>query len=177
MRKPGYSVALLLLLLGGLGSACSSDPAERPVRQLGQQRPALEKRVALREQQPETKQLAQPDWAKELQLFYQADINKPALRGAYAVQTTDSAGLTRRTFRRLPDVEHQVVELSVLQAGPVVRELHATLSQDNPLFFSGKAFRLRFGADGVLSSYEVQGRQKLVAFDTTRYSASARVLR
>ncbi|MCC3160748.1 hypothetical protein LJ737_26160 [Hymenobacter sp. 15J16-1T3B] len=187
--------ALILLLGSGVGAACSSGgaderPARRPagyfdtqglldaqVKQLQDQHPGLEKRVVLRGGAPETETLAQPDWAHELQLFYQADINKPALRGAYQVQTTDSAGLTRRTFRRLPEVDHPVTEMTVLQAGPTVRELRATVDQQNPLFFSGKQLRLRFGEDGTLSSYQVLGQQKLVGFDTTRYTANARVIR
>ncbi|UYZ58290.1 hypothetical protein [Hymenobacter latericus] len=182
------------LLLLGCSAACSSDPSERParqpagyfdvvglldaqVKQLQAKSPALQKRVVLRNGKPETTRLASPNWANELQLFYQADINKPALRGAYQESSTDSAGLTRRTYRRRPDVDHPVTELTVLQAGPVLRELTATVSQDNPLFFSGKQFRMRFGADGGLSSYEVRGQQKLVAFDTTRYQASGQVVR
>ncbi|OON71067.1 hypothetical protein [Hymenobacter sp. CRA2] len=191
------AAALILLLGGGVGAACSSGgddigarPARRPagyfdtqtllnaqVQRLQRQRPALEKRVMLRDALPETAKLPQPDWARELQLFYQADINKPALRGAYQVLTSDSAGFTRRIFRRLPEVDHPVLALEVVQDDSVVRELRATLEQRNPLFFSGKKLQLRFGADGLLSDYEVQGRQKLVGFDTTRYVSSARVLR
>ncbi|KAA9333080.1 hypothetical protein F0P96_08845 [Hymenobacter busanensis] len=180
----------------GLGlTACSGDgasdrPARRPagyfdvpalldaqVKQLQAQHPRLKKQVALRNGQTETAQLADVNWSNELQLFYQADINKPALRGAYQVQTADSAGLTRRTFRRQPEVDHPVIEMTVLQAGNTVRELRASLSQNNPLFFSGKRLRLRFGADGQLTDYQVRGSQKLVVFDSTRYLASGRVLR
>ncbi|GAB2944552.1 hypothetical protein GCM10027048_06720 [Hymenobacter coalescens] len=200
MRKPrpyrAAQAALILLLGSGVGAACSSggDSGERPARrpagyfdtpalldaqisQLQQRRPALQKHVTLRGGTTETAQLTQPNWADELQLFYQADINKPALRGAYEVVSTDSAGLTQRTFRRRPDVDHSVVELSVTQAGSVVRELRATVQQDNPLFFSGKQLRLRFGPDGALSSYQVLGQQKLIGFDTTRYGAQGQVLR
>ena len=194
LRSFRAAQAALILLVGGVGAACSSDPAERPARrpagyfdapalldaqikQLRQQQPALEKQAQLRDGQQETARLAQPKWEDELQLFYQADINKPALRGAYQVQTTDSAGFTQRTFRRLPDVDHPVTLLTVVQAGTTVRELRATVDQNNPLFFSGKRLRLRFGPDGTLSNYEVLGRQKLVGFDTTRYVARGRVLR
>ncbi|WP_149867239.1 hypothetical protein [Solirubrum puertoriconensis] len=194
MRKGSFLIQMAALLLLGCSAACSSDPSERParqpagyfdvvglldaqVKQLQQQGPILQKRVVLRNNQPETSRLTAPNWANELQLFYQADINKPALRGAYQESATDSAGLTRRIFRRRPEVDHPVTELTVLQAGPVVRELTATVSQDNPLFFSGKQFRMRFGTDGSLSSYEVRGQQKLVAFDTTRYLANGQVVR
>ncbi|RAK62704.1 hypothetical protein [Hymenobacter edaphi] len=194
LRPYRAAQAALILLIGGVGAACSSGADERPARRpagyfdtqglldaqvqrLQAQHPGLEKRVSLRGSTPETQTLARPDWAHELQLFYQADINKPALRGAYQMQTTDSAGLTRRTFRRLPDVDHPVTEMTVLQAGPTVRELRATVDQENPLFFSGKQLRLRFAADGTLSSYQVLGQQKLVGFDTTRYVARGRVLR
>ncbi|WP_400192922.1 hypothetical protein [Hymenobacter sp. B81] len=176
-------------------SACSGEPADRPARrpagyfdtvglldaqikQLQAQRLGLEKAVVLRDGQTETRQLRQVNWANELELFYQADINKPALRGAYKqTSAADSTGLTRQTFRRRPNVEHPVLELSVLRAGATVRELQARISQDNALFFSGKQLALRFGPDGLLTDYQVRGSQKLVVFDSTRYAARARVLR
>ncbi|GAA4391139.1 hypothetical protein [Hymenobacter koreensis] len=191
--RAGFRRWLGLAVLGLMLAGCSGkDPAERPARrpagyfdtqallntQLQRLKGAtLEKQVALRNGQTETRQLTGVNWANELQLFYQADINKPALRGAYDVATTDSAGLKRRVFRRRPEVDHPVIEMAVLEAGPVVRELRASISQDNPLFFSGKQLRMRFGADGLLTDYRVIGTQKLVVFDSTRYAARGRVLR
>ena len=97
------------LALGGCGDGPTApDPAApgapRPVgpyfdvrglldaqvQQLTARHPGVTKHVALRGGAPETVQVPQVKWADELQIFYQADINKAALRGAYAV---DSASL------------------------------------------------------------------------------------
>ena len=66
--------------------------------QLNQHRPVVEKQVLLRDGEQETSRVAQTDWAKELQIFQQADINKPALRGRYVVDSVRlPSGATRRT--------------------------------------------------------------------------------
>ena len=73
------------------------------IQQLTARRAAVTKRVSLRGAASETATVPTVKWADELQLFFQADINKAALRGAYAVDSTappDGAGLRRRYTRR-----------------------------------------------------------------------------
>ncbi|UOQ79024.1 hypothetical protein MUN84_11150 [Hymenobacter sp. 5516J-16] len=144
---------------------------------LNQRQPAVEKQVLLRDGQQETTRVTQLDWAKELQIFQQADINKPALRGLYQVDSAATAeGFTRRSYRRQPGTEHPVEQLTVLSEGSTVRELTATVAQDNPLVYSTKTMTLRC-QNGQVSSYQVRGVQKLVLFDSVRYSVQSRVVR
>ncbi|WP_188557134.1 hypothetical protein [Hymenobacter glacieicola] len=161
-RKPTY-----FNLLGFL---------EKQATLLNQRQPAVEKQVLLRDGQQETTRVTQLDWAKELQIFQQADINKPALRGLYQVDSATTAeGLTRRSYRRQPGTEHPVEQLTVLSEGAVVREMTATVAQDNPLVYSAKTMTLRC-QNGQVASYQVRGVQKLVLFDSVRYSVQSRVL-
>jgi len=145
------------------------------IRQLTARHPGVTKHVSLRGSTPETVRVPAVKWADELQVFYQADINKAALRGIYRVDSTAEAGGTRRTYTAQPGRENApVTRLSVLSTGGQPQEIEATLRQDNPLFFGQKELRLTL-QQGQLRSYAVRGTQKLVLFDTLRYRTAAEV--
>lgn len=161
-RKPEYFELLSFL--------------EKQETLLSQRKPIVEKQVVLRDGHQETARVTQTDWVKELQIFQQADINKPALRGLYQVDcSTLESGLIRCRYSRQPGTEHPVEQLTVLSDGPIVQELTATVAQDNPLVYSAKTMTLRC-QNGQISSYQVSGVQKLVLFDSVRYAVRSRVL-
>ena len=176
-------------LLAGCGDAAPAAPAARrplyfdvkgllteQVEQLARRRAAAVKRVSLRGQAPETVRVPAVRWADELQVFFQADINKAALRGAYAVDSaTLPDGRLRRTYTRRPGQPNApVARLEVVQQGAEAQALAATIEQSNPLFAARKQLRVQLQR-GQLRSYEVVGTQKLVLFDTLRYAAAGQV--
>ncbi|MDU0370605.1 hypothetical protein ACFPAF_09400 [Hymenobacter endophyticus] len=161
-RKPAY-----FNLLGFL---------EQQSTLLGQRRPAVEKQVLLRDGQQEVTRVQPTEWAKELQIFQQADINKPALRGLYVVDSAAlSSGLVQHTYRRLPGTDHPVEQLTVVSRDSVVQDITASIDQDNPLVYSAKTVELHC-QNGQLTSYRVNGVQKLILFDSVRYAVRGRVL-
>ena len=175
--------------LAGCGEAGPAAPVPRrplyfdvkglltqQVAQLTQRRAAVAKRVSLRGASPETVRVSAVKWADELQIFFQADINKSALRGAYAVDSVLlPGGLLRRTYTRRPGQPNApVARLQVVQQGPVVQEIRAVVEQENALFSAQKQLRLTLH-DGQLRSYEVTGTQKLIFFDALRYAAAGQV--
>jgi hypothetical protein len=149
------------------------------VARLNQLQPAVEKQVQLRNGRQETTRVTKTDWAKELQIFYQADINKPALRGLYAADAAPKLqnGVVRETYALQPGNDAPVKRLTVeaAQESGVTQQLTATVQQDNPLFYSEKKLLLAV-RNGQLTEYEVRGVQKLVFFDTVRYSVRTRVV-
>jgi hypothetical protein len=147
------------------------------VRQLTAGRPGVEKQVSLRGGAPEIVRVPQVKWADELQIFYQADINKAALRGAYAIDSASlPGGVIRRTYRLLPGHDNApVLRLAITSRASQPQEITATIRQDNTLFFGQKLLELRL-QNGRLSQYSASGVQKLVLFDSTRYRSAARVL-
>ncbi|MDB5233532.1 MAG: hypothetical protein JWR44_525 [Hymenobacter sp.] len=188
-RRVAAAGLLASALLAGCGDAGSAAPAARhplyfdvkglvaqQVEQLAQRHAAVTKRVSLRGNAPETVRVPTVKWADELQIFFQADINKAALRGAYVVDSVVlPGGLLRRTYTRLPGQPNApVTQLTVLQQGAVAQEVAATIVQNNPLFSAQKQLRFQL-QNGQLRSYEVAGTQKLVLFDTLRYTAAGRV--
>ncbi|RZK38065.1 MAG: hypothetical protein EOO57_04580 [Hymenobacter sp.] len=146
------------------------------VRQLAARRPGVTKQVSLRGGPLETVRVPQVKWVDELQIFYQADINKAALRGAYRVDSVGEAGgVVRRTYVAQPGHPNaSVTRLSVVSVGGQPQEIEAALRQDNMLFFGQKQLRLTL-RQGRLSAYSVRGTQKLVLFDTLRFTTLARV--
>lgn len=144
------------------------------VRQLAARHPGVEKQVSLRNNPTETVRVPQVKWADELQIFYQADINKAALRGAYAVDSAHlPGGAMRRTYRLQPGHDNApVLRLDVTSTAGRPQQVQATLRQDNTLFFGQKDLRLTL-QNGQLSQYSVNGVQKLVLFDTLRFRTQA----
>lgn len=151
---------------------------EGQIQQLTARRAAVTKRVSVRGAAPETATVPAVKWAEELQLFFQADINKAALRGAYAV---DSAayppGGGQRRYTRRPgyaDANAPVESLVVRSEGGQPTEIQASITQKNALFSAHKQLRLKL-LNGQLTEYGVDGTQKLVLFDTLRYATNATV--
>ena len=147
------------------------------IRRLAARHPGATKEVSLRGGPVEKVQVPQVKWADELQIFYQADINKAALRGAYAVDSASlPGGAVRHTYRLLPGHDNApVLRLAVTSQASQPQELTAIIRQDNSLFFGQKELQLRL-QNGRLSQYSASGVQKLVLFDSTRYRSAARVL-
>ncbi|WP_210518274.1 hypothetical protein [Hymenobacter terricola] len=187
VRASGWLAGLVLL--AGCGDAGPAAPvARRPlyfdvkglltqqVAQLAQRHAAVTKHVSLRGNATETVRVPTVKWADELQIFFQADINKAALRGAYAVDSaTLPGGLLRRTYTRRPGQPNApVASLVVVQRGNEAQEVAATIIQNNPLFSAQKQLRFQL-QNGQLRHYEVVGTQKLVLFDTLRYAAAGQV--
>lgn len=184
----------VLLALGGCGDGAAADPAapgaahqagpyfdvrgllDAQVRQLSARHPVVTKQVSLRNSPTETVRVPQVKWADELQVFYQADINKAALHGAYQVDSASlPGGALRRTYRLRPGHDKvPVLQLAVTSATNQPQEIRATLRQDNALFFGQKTLRLTL-EQGQLRAYGVSGTQKLVFFDTLRYHTAASV--
>lgn len=183
-----WGVLPLLALLAGCGETPAPALGRRPlyfdvkglveaqIKQLSQRHAPVTKRVSLRDGATETVRVPAVKWADELQIFFQADINKAALRGTYAVDSaTLPGGLTRRTYtRRTGQRNAPVAWLAVVSAGGEARELTATIIQHNALFDTRKQLRLTL-LHNQLHSYEVRGSQKLVLFDTLRYAAAGQV--
>ena len=176
-------------LLAGCGDAGPAAPAARrplyfdvkgllnkQIAQLAQRHAAVTKRVSLRGNATETVRVPTVKWADELQIFFQADINKAALRGGYAVDSIAlPGGLLRRTYTRLPGQPNApVTRLTVVQQGAVAQEVAATIVQNNALFATRKQLHFQL-QNGQLRQYEVVGTQKLVLFDTLHYAAAGQV--
>ena len=154
-----YALALAALCAGGCTKPTTGpDPAQpgspapagpyfdlrglldAQARQLEARHAAVQKQVNLRHEPAETVRIPAVKWADELQLFYQADINKAALRGAYTLDSATVPGLgVRRTYTLLPGhPKAPVLWLQVTGPASQPSQIAARIRQDNALFYGAK---------------------------------------
>lgn len=146
---------------------------EKQIELLNQEKPRAEKQVIENGKSTETKTLTNVNWRKELELFTELDLNKPAFRNAYNVQVQDSAGFTHHTYRRKPDAEGTVLFLAVtINPQQQVHHLKAVRQNQNTLIYTRQEMQLwcdtKKGKTRVVS-YQIQGLQKPVIFDSLQY--------
>lgn len=183
------AVSLLLAACGSDGADAANGPAEArqplyfdvkgllnaQIQQLTTRHATVTKQVSLRGSTLEKVAVPTVKWADELQIFFQADINKAALRGAYRVDSARAAPGQGFRYTLRPGYQNAPVEqLLVLREGGRPVEIRATIRQNNPLFAASKQLRLRLQNDQLVE-YGVVGTQKLVLSDTLRYATAAAV--
>ena len=185
-----------LVVLSLLLSACASAPDAAPVGPkpyfnlsgfLDTQRaylesvvPAVTKTVSTNGQPAETQRQTHLNWTQELTFFYEADLNKPALHGAYDSATVALAdGAQRRTYTRRPDERTPIRQLTVeTTPSGAVRRIQAEQDERNFLFRAGRTITLTCDArpdHNRLTAYTVSGFQKLIFFDQTTYAVRGEI--
>ncbi len=184
-----YSV---LLLSSVLISGCT-DPAQQnqpnvyydvlgyvkgQITDLSTQKPIISKTVAINEKrnQQTTRDI---NWSRELELFTQADINKPALRSSYQLARPDSLTYQytlKKSEERLT-VRSLTVRLDSISQKP--RRIEAILQTSNPLYSSERHLLLDSGPSADrqwrIQHYTVSGFQKLPYFDKNEFLVDGKV--
>ena len=115
------------------------------------------------------------DWEKELELFMQADINKPAFRNSYAITRPDS--LTYQ-YTLKPTKEKLTVRMLTVKLDPASGQptkIEATLRSENLLYESERRLLLESGGDGSVRQYRVEGFQQLTYFDRNEFRVEGKI--
>lgn len=189
----GVLSTALLTACGGPGSearqvAAAAKPAyfdlkgflDEQRRDLESAAPSVTKTVKTDGAAPEIKHLARVNWERELGFFYEADLNKPALRGAYRAATAPLPGGGQRVTYTRKAGERGAVRWLAVETGKqgTVTRVIAEQDEQNALFSSTRALALHCDpapAHNRLLSYAIEGRQKLVFFDATTYAVKGEV--
>ncbi len=146
------------------------------IQLLSQQQPTIEKMMVVG-QDVEKRTTKEVNWKKELELFLQADINKPAFRLSYAIQHPDSLTYeyTLQTEEDLP-VRFLKVVLDKNSGKPALIE--AKISSENKLYESEKNLSMRCEEKaGVwrVATYQIEGFQELVISDRKPFDVRVEV--
>ncbi|WP_229206854.1 hypothetical protein [Dyadobacter crusticola] len=117
------------------------------------------------------------DWKKELELFIQADINKPSYAQSYNVVRKDSSTYEYRLRENadLPVRYLKIVTDSTIQS-PV--KVLAVLQSHNRIYESEKQIELTcIEKDNLwqVSAYSVKGYQKLIFMEPKHFEISSRI--
>lgn len=181
----------LFALLGGLMAcerptpplAAGQEPAydltgylQEQTARLQQEQPPVLKSVITKGQLTETLQLEELDWEKELAIFQEVDLSRPALRDFYREERhTLPNGSTVSIFTKDAEAAAPVdrLQLTVSPAQKLER-LEAVVLEENLLFYSKRNISLTADpGSGNLSGYRVEGVQKLIFGDSLRYRVDA----
>ena len=186
-----YSAGLLLIL--ALAFTACERPAPRAtegtangfnlsqylqgqIAAMQTQKPMVLKSVSTGNQPVETLETDQVDWEDELAVFEQLDLNKPTLQEYYSKRRLPlEGGGYAIEYRKLKDTEPLVHYLQ-LNFGPdqKLQQVQAVLQDKNPLFFSRRKVHLQTDSgNGNISSYRIEGVQKLIFSDSLRFRVDA----
>jgi hypothetical protein len=148
------------------------------IAELSAKKPLVDKNVLVNN---EHNQQATRDvnWNRELELFTQADINKPALRSSYQITRPDSLTYEytlKKSEERLT-VRSLLVKLDPATHQP--RRIEAVLQTNNPLYSSERHLLLESGpAQGQqwrVAHYKLSGFQQLSYFSKNEFMVEGRV--
>jgi hypothetical protein len=186
--KP-FAFAFLCFVLFGCDNA-ANQPSARPayfdvagfvnaqIQTLTAQKPPVDKNAIIKGQS--NHQISRDiDWAKELALFLEADINKPAFRNSYAINRPDS--LTYEYTLKPTEERLTVRELTVRldpKSGKPAR-LTALLKTENPLYTSERHLLLESAPSSPSTfgvyHYQVEGFQQLTYFHRNDFRVEGRI--
>ncbi|SDL67799.1 hypothetical protein SAMN05421823_107227 [Catalinimonas alkaloidigena] len=188
-----YGLGLALLLSGGCVERPESTLAgEAPrffdvkgfvdtqVALLQQKQPALTKRVFIDGERQE-KQLQKVDWSRELAQFRDADLNKPAWRDSYTIDTVATdAGRTVVYTALDQDLPVDKLQVTMEPNTGEVLGLRADLRSHNLLYDSRRQLMLECQPQAQeavqVTHYRLKGYQKLVLRDSVRFDVEVQVV-
>jgi hypothetical protein len=149
---------------------------ENQIVELNDKKPMVTKIAGLGKQRV-TNKVNDIDWKKELELFVQADLNKPSYRQSYTIERKDSSTFE---YHLKPNVELPVHYLKIMTDTSVHQPIYvkALFESENKIYKSEKSIELtRTQRNNVweLSSYEVHGYQKLIFMDRKDFDIIAKI--
>jgi len=149
---------------------------ETQIEFLSEQKPIVDKVMSVSGKN-ESRSTREVDWKKELELFIQADINKPAYSKSYAVSKPDSltSVYTLKTEENI-SVKWVRIQLDKTTGNPVL--IQARLRSENKLYQSEKNVELHCKSESNqwhLTSYSIKGYQKLATMDRKDFDIQAEV--
>ena len=143
---------------------------------LNEKKPKVTKTVQLGGKK-EVRAEIETDWKKELELFVQADINKPAYRNSYSIIRSDSSVYEYRIKEgeKLP-VQYLMIKVDSATQQPV--SVKALLRSENKIYSSEKSIELTSSRRNSLlevSAYSVKGYQKLLFMNRKSFDITAKI--
>lgn len=181
MRFVSVCIPALLLCISSCDSPVEQNQApvyydvlgfvKAQINDLSARKPTVNKVVGINEKQ-NRENTSSINWNRELELFTQADINKPALRNSYQVARPDSLTYlyTLKNSEERLTVRSLRIQLDSSTQKP--SRIEAILQTDNPLYSSERNLLLESGPVGTqwrIRHYKLAGYQKLPYFNKNEF--------
>jgi hypothetical protein len=149
---------------------------QEQTKRLQQEKPMVLKSVMTQDSPTETIETADVDWEKELAIFQEVDLSRPAMRDFFEEQQqTLPDGSTVTVFTKSAEAAVPVQQLRLtISPFQKLEQLEATILEENVLFYSKR--KLTLTADrgtGHVAGYRVEGVQQLFLGDSLHYRIDA----
>lgn len=144
---------------------------ESQIKTLNKQKPVVQKSILIAEKS-ENQVVKTIDWAKELELFIQADLNKPAFIQSYQVDSS-STGVkyTLKETEKLP-----VKYLNITKVGTEGINIEALVNNENYLYETERHLKLSL-KNNQATDYQINGFQKIVFGDKKNFKINGVIKR
>jgi len=140
--------------------------------------PPVDKKVLIG-QNYEQQTLKDINWKRELEMFMQADISKPAVQAGYELEEQNKiVRIYKPKSGENPDIEY--LKISFDEQGQQIQTIEAHISQWNYLYKSEKKISLQCKQNAAgktqITAYQIKGFQKLLFNEEVPFEIEARVL-
>lgn len=128
----------------------------------------------------ENKRLDSATWASELNIFLEADINKPRLSGNYIKEVINEEDKTIITYKAKDTEKVQVSFLKIIYHIDNLIRIESLFSEKNLLYNTHRNLLMNFKEDNqgetLLIDYQISGQQKMILKDTIHYKIESRLI-
>ena len=147
---------------------------DEQIAALGKTPVRLQKTVGLERENPEHQTVNEPNWATELALFREIDLNKKALAGLYTETKTVFPEGEKLLYTLNPEAAAPIVSLEIRKNKQgQVKRLQAVYKQKNTLFYNREIRTLETNESEKIKTYQISGVQKVLLFDSLAYRVSS----
>lgn len=114
-------------------------------------------------------------WAREMEIFFEVDINDPILRDAYELvkeNIGDSLNLESYVSKDIKNAEIEFLKIFYPPEKDIPLYITAVFSEKNALYNSKRSLKLVFERQqglNILKGYSIEGVQKMLMKDTIFY--------
>ncbi|MFP4089425.1 MAG: hypothetical protein ACLFUB_05235 [Cyclobacteriaceae bacterium] len=143
---------------------------------------AISARIGAREEQTKVRKDSAA-WAETLQLYADADLNNPVLRGMYQEKDSslNDSPWQARIYRAHEPEEVDIPYLKVYyeDSPENVRYVEALFREENPLYSTRRLMSLQFSEENGsprLTGFKTLGRQKMIFRDSVTYVTTGKLV-
>ncbi len=139
-------------------------------------------KIAFLSGQPDTVRFSpdSTDWVRELDIFFELDLNSPVLRDQYSITEYDSVGGFKITIYQRKDQKKGGVQfLKMVEKERDILIIEGVYHEKSLLYDTYRRLQLQMAKDnGInrISNYSVIGRQKMIFQDTVRYKIVGKIV-
>lgn len=139
---------------------------ESQIEELDEKKPVVDKTMKMGKER-NSRSSNEINWKKELELFLQADINKPAYIQSYNVSRPDSSTY-EYVLKQGQDLQVRRLKIKLDKANGIPVRIEAQLKSENKLYESEKNINLSCQVKGEsckIMTYHISGFQKLATME------------